>query len=512
MTDRYAMGRKHEEIEFKAGVDAATLARLRRHRSLRPATVGRAGTGKLLSIYYDAGDLRLMQAGLFLRMRRSGGRWEQTVKAARLALPGLQRVTEVTDPADSPNPSLARVSHGALRRALEDALAGAALQPVCRSDIHRTTRLLETSDGRVELAFDRGSVTAGDVVDAFCEVEIECIEGGAEPAWNWAQTLLEGEPARLVQPSKAARGFTLAGGGEPLRAAVDRSNPSELGPQHDTEAAVAAMLAQLARSIAENLYIVFSRDDPGGPHQLRVALRRLRALLRATDGLLRKGAGGGMARRARDLGRIVAPLRDADVLTALLLEAGRDDELDAALVARHHAVRAAVRDALREAGATGFVITLLRLVDEGGWVPRGKGRRKRLGQPLAEALGPALDAQWAKVKRHGQGFGKLDAPARHRLRKDLKVLRYMLELAALDPEAPPPAGLLKTLGRLQDALGVLNDADNLADRQLTLDDPALARALARRQARLPALKKAARAKQLAKARRAWDRLQERWHR
>lgn len=506
------MGNKHEEIEFKAGVDPDTLARLRRHRALRPATVGRAGTRKLVSIYYDAGDLRLMQAGLFLRMRRSGGRWEQTVKAARLALPGLQRVTEVTDPADSPNPSLSRISHAAVHRALEDALAGAALQPVCRSDIQRTTRLLETPAGRVELAFDRGSVTAGDVVDPFCEVEIECIEGGAEPAWAWAQTLLAGEPARLVQPSKAARGFTLAAGGEPLRAATDHSNPSALGPQRDTEAAVEAMLAQLARSIAENLYIVFTRDDPEGPHQLRVALRRLRALLQATDGLLRKGCCDGMARRARDLGRLLAPLRDADVLTALLLEAGHDDELDAALLARQHTVRAAVRDELREAGATGFVMSLLRLVDEGAWMPRGKGRRKRLRQPLAEALGPALDAQWSTVRRHGKGFGRLGSAGRHRLRKDLKVLRYMLEVAALDPKAPPPTGLLKTLGRLQDALGVLNDADNLAGQPLTLDDPALARALARRQARLPVLKKAARRKALARARRAWDRLHARWHR
>ena len=31
---------------FKAGVDAATLARLRRHRALRPATVGHASTRK----------------------------------------------------------------------------------------------------------------------------------------------------------------------------------------------------------------------------------------------------------------------------------------------------------------------------------------------------------------------------------------------------------------------------------------------------------------------------------
>ncbi|KGE02771.1 Adenylate cyclase [Pseudohaliea rubra DSM 19751] len=506
------MGKKHEEVEFKAGVDPATLARLRRHRSLRPATVGRASTRRLVSIYYDAGDLRLMEAGLFLRMRRSGGRWEQTIKAARLALPGLQRVTEVTDPADGPEPSLTRISQRAVHRALEAALAGAALQPVCRSDIQRTTRLLETGEGRVELAFDRGSVSAGDVVDPFCEVEIECIDGGARPAWSWAQTLLDGEPVRLVQPSKAARGFTLAAGGEPLRAAVNHSNPSALGPQRTSEAAVEAMLAQLAHSIAENLYIVFTRDDPEGPHQLRVALRRLRALLRTTDGLLRKGGCDGMARRARDLGRLLAPLRDADVLTALLLEAGHDDELDAALCARRDAVRAEVREALREASATGFAITLLRLVDEGGWNPHGKSRRKRLRQPLAGALGPALDAQWSRVKRHGKGFGRLDAAARHRLRKDLKVLRYMLEIAALDPKAPPPDGLLKTLGRLQDALGVLNDADNLAGQRLTLDDPALARALARRQARLPVLKKTARRKQLAKARRAWGRLQERWHR
>ena len=322
------MGKKQEEIEFKAGVEATTLARLRRHRRLRPATVGRARTRRLLSIYYDAGDLRLMQAGLFLRMRRSGGRWEQTVKAARLALPGLQRVIELNDPADGPEPDLARISHRGIRKALVEALAGAALQPACRSDIHRTTRLLETPAGRVELAFDRGAVTAGDVVDSFCEVEIECVEGGAGPAWTWAQTLLAGEAARLAQPSKAARGFTLAAGGDPLHCTPMHSNPSTLVSRDETESAVEAMLALLARSIAENLYIVFTSDDPEGPHQLRVALRRLRALLRVTKGLLAEDSTAGLARRARDLGRIAGRQRDADVLGALLRDAGPDDSPD----------------------------------------------------------------------------------------------------------------------------------------------------------------------------------------
>jgi inorganic triphosphatase YgiF len=506
------MSKAREEVEFKAGLDTATLARLRRHPALRPATSGRAVTRKLVSIYYDAGDLRLMQAGLFLRMRREGGRWVQTVKAARRAGPGLQRVTEVNDPAPDRTPDLARISVPALRDTLENALAGAALLVACRSDISRTTRLLRGDGGIVELAFDRGEVSAGEAVDAFCELEIESLEGGAAPVWAWAQRLLAHETARLVQPSKAARGFTLAAGGELPPCRPLRSNPAALGTREDADSACSATLALLARAIAENLHCVLNSDDPEGAHQFRVALRRLRALLQAGDGLLRRRTRD-LARPAKALGRIAGRLRDADVLAATLQS--QAPGADAAAVERWRTeLRSVVRDELLAAGATAFAIELLRHSDEGLWRPRHK-RRKRLARPVARALAPALDAQYRRLCKRGDRLHKLDRGGRHRLRKDLKTLRYMLELAALDGRVRDTAArspTLKALGRLQTALGALNDADNLAAAAAALPRPELRQALKAASAGGRCERKAARRRELEKARRAWRKLRKNWPR
>lgn len=508
------MGRATEEVEFKAGLAPATLARLRRHAALRTASEAPAVTRRLLSIYYDAGDLRLMRAGLFLRMRRQGGRWEQTVKAARRADAGLQRVLEVTDPAPGPAPDLARISVPEIRAALEAALAGAALRVACRSDIQRTVRVLAGDGGRVELAFDRGAVSAGEAVDAVCELEIECIDGGAAPVWAWAQRLLAHEPARLLQPSKAARGFTLAAGQDLPPPAPLRSNPAQLGTLADADAALAAGIALLARAIADNLYCVLTAEEPEGPHQLRVSLRRLRALFAAAGSLLRRRSRA-LTRHARDLGRIVGPLRDADVLALALCEAAPGDTALRETARRWQAqVRGRVRRELLDAGATGFAIELLRHSDGGRWRPRGK-RRRQLARPVADALAPALDAQWQRVCRRGDKLGKLGSGGRHRLRKDLKNLRYMLEFAALDDRnarlaRPTPA--LKALERLQSALGALNDADNLRSAAPGVADPLLRRALARAAGAGGAAGKDARRRDLERARRAWRKLRQHWPR
>ena len=456
------MSRASEEIEFKAGVDAATLTELRRLPVLRKHSAGRADTRQLLSVYYDADDLRLAAAGLFLRMRRVAGRWEQTVKAARRAPLGLQRVTEVTDPAPGPAPDPARISSPRIRAALDEVLAGATLSEVCRSRMRRTQRLLRTADGVVELALDRGVISAGDDRSELCELEIECVQGEPALAFSWARRLLGGRPARLLQPSKAARGFALARG-EPLPApAPQQARPGDLAPVRTADEAFAALFELYARAIAENLYCVMTQPDPEGAHQLRVSLRRLRSLLQAGEGTLRRRHSRDLRKRARDIGRLISALRDADALIedivgpALCGDAGEPAMLGA-LEAWREQVRLTTRVALREAHATAFAVSLLELADLATWRPRDRGRRRRLRGRLLDLLQPALDRAWNTACAHGASLSRLSAEQRHELRKDLKHLRYTAELALLDHRAPDAGRFFLRLEALQDDLGLLND-------------------------------------------------------
>lgn len=506
------MSKPDEEIEIKAGVDAATLARLRRHRSLPPATRGRARTDRLHTVYYDASDFRLMRAGLFLRMRRQGGQWEQTVKAGRRAGAGIQRVTEITDAAGNGEPDLQRISDATLRNRIHETLSGAPLEPACQSEVQRTTRILDSPLGQVELAFDDGKVIAGDAVDRFCEVEIECLHGGAAPAWEWAKTLLAGEAARLVQPSKAARGFTLAMSACPLRCKVMHSDINSLGPQPDARSAFTETLALLARAVAENIYCVMTQDDPHGPHQLRVSLRRLRAILRLFDHVLTDEFYA-LSRRARDIGRIVGRLRDADVLTAQLRDGLTvDDPLHAALAAWLETTRSGVRRDLKSAGATGFTVDLLRLADQSSWMPGKKRHRKLLAGSLSDLVGPALEIRWRQTCRRGGSPGKMKAGKRHKLRKNLKMLRYMLEVASLDAKKTPSPKIIAALEKLQDALGALNDADNLYRHGINFEEKALSNALKRRVETLRAQNEKLKRKELKSAKRAWGTLKRHWPR
>lgn len=469
--------REQEEVELKAGVDAATLAQLRRLPRLREGTIGRPRSQLLLSVYYDAADWRLQKAGMFLRMRRVGRRWEQTVKAARQAQRGLQRVTEINDPAADPQPDLRLVSSPSLRESLERTLDGAALRPVFRSEVRRVSRLLRHADGCIEVALDRGCVVAGDRRSDFCEVEFECIDGGAAAVFDWAARVLAPFPARLQQPSKAARGFLLARGASPPPPAPLHTSIADVPRVATGSEAIAALFDLYAPAVSENLYCVMTGSDSEGPHQLRVSLRRLRALLLFCEQALGWKAGGRLRRQARDLGRLVAALRDADVLVEdiAMPALGADDDASVLLDpldARRERTRAATRRALCEAGATAFALRLLEIAELHSWQPRQKKRRRRLDAPLLRLLEPVLDRAWKKVRRRGRRLERLSAAKRHRLRKDLKQLRYLAEIATLAADAPDSRRFFRRLERLQDDLGLLNDLVTLEQRHIPADDPA----------------------------------------
>jgi CHAD domain-containing protein len=106
--------------------------------------------------------------------------------------------------------------------------------------------------------------------------------------------------------------------------------------------------------------------DPEELHKLRVAIRRMRALLRASRPFIEDPRGERLRRRLGDLGRLLGPARDADVFTAYLRDATVDlDEGTATprlLAAAAAERRAAYADARRALDGQSFK-RLLRDLD-----------------------------------------------------------------------------------------------------------------------------------------------------
>ncbi len=487
------------EVELKLAVTPRDLPRLRR----RLAKLGPARRMRLETIYYDTSDGLLAAHGFALRLRRVGARWIQTLKseseAAALARRGewewpLRRArVERAHLTDTPvGPLLARRPR-------------ARLIEQFRTRFVRALWTVEKGGARVELALDEGEIRAGARAEAIRELELELKEGGAEalPALAWRIARAgHGRPLTLLPygDSKARRGRRLAQGEAPQPV---KANAQRLfaGVRADTEveAAVKLVFGRAAEVLLANAHGMLAHDDPEVVHQARVALRRVRAVLR----LLRAHVDF-PAPLAVDLRWIARPLgraRDWDVLAGEVLPAivaalgpGSAAAIAPVLADAQQRRRRAWDKARAAVSSPRFSCAMLALLAWAAAPASGAGRS-------VAALAPTrLQRQHARLFAAARGFARLPAEKQHRVRILAKRLRYALEFFAVALPAPAVAAYVERLATLQDELGALNDAVVARARlyklararplRAALDDWAartqreLARAVERRLARL----------------------------
>lgn len=221
-----------------------------------------------------------------------------------------------------------------------------------------------------------------------------------------------------------------------------------------TEAArrlLAARLADVRRYEDDALAGRFTED---GVHDLRVAVRRLRAPLRLFRDL---GPLARLEREAKRLQDALGEVRDIHVQRAWLAEAERREKPGkrAALAA----LRAQVERPLGEKERR-LKRALTRWVDQ--TVPalvRETTRLEALGKYGGRYLREQIIRQLRKVRRRMKAYERApDGLAAHELRKDVKKLRYEVEL--LRPALPRKIDtVLEVLEPLQEMLGTLHDAD-----------------------------------------------------
>ena len=433
------------EVELKFQIPDAARAAVR-----RAVNTGTARTERLVARYLDTADGRLAAAGVAVRLRREGGRWVQTIKAARgAAVVRLEH--EVTLAAQRGTPAFDATRHAgteagaALMAALgEDA---GPLEVVFETDVRRTHRLLRSGGATVELALDVGMLRAGSSQASLHEIEFELKSGTFAALVALAARWAARHRLWLDVRTKAERGHLLAAG----RAASPPAGaqPPVLQPRMGRGAALRAMVAAtLAQALPNASALAGGVGEAEHLHQLRVALRRLRSLLREFGA----GVDGIDAQWEPQAGALFAALgstRDADVLrdsvAPALVEAGAPP-----FAWPSAAEPAPVAPVLRSIETTRLWLALLGCA-------QGDPGPATDEPPLLDQLAPLVRRLHRRVRRDARGYSAADVEQRHRTRRRVKRLRYCAEaLAGLLP-GKAMRRYLAGLRPIQEALGDYND-------------------------------------------------------
>lgn len=473
------------EVELKLELAKADLRKLRAATAPPGFIAEPATTRALRSIYFDTPGHALRRAKWSLRVRRVGRKWVQTVKAGTGVTGGLSRPREAEAEVAGPAPDLTLIREPAMREGLWQVIDGEPLAPAFETVMRRTTRLFrrEGDETCIEMALDAGEIRAGEAVQPLFEAELELKSGDPAALFALAGSLPALAGARFSRLSKAGRGYALAAG-ESTGTAPVTACEAELTPWTGLAPAFRAILLSCMDQIASNRDAVLERDDPEGPHQLRVGLRRLRSALKVHQPLIDADERRALDAAARDLALSVGELRDLDVLVEEIVEPamavarlGPDTALldDAGLARRIEAERRAVRKALREQLAGPAVNALLFRLgalahgagwrqeeQDAGWRQNGSDADAAEAKSEAEAtVGPfaaeALEKRWKAAARLAARIDELSLEERHDLRKELKKLRYAVEFFRSAFPARKVKPFLARLKTLQDVFGYLND-------------------------------------------------------
>jgi triphosphatase len=438
------------EVELKFDLAAEDVAALRACPSLagEPARAARVETA-----YFDSKDGAVRRAGFSLRVRRAGGRHVQTVKHKPAGAAGLFVRREWEHEVAGLGLDREALAKTPLQRRLDAAGTG-ALVPQVRSRFRRTAWLVAHKGSRVEVVLDEGIVAGGGAQAPLCELELELKAGKPRALFALAQEIGAAVRLRLGVLSKAERGYALA---EKILGDAARAEPVALAAPLSEGDGFRAVAQACLRHYRLNEIVLLARRDADALHQARIALRRLRSAL----SLFRVTVRGKDYQELRDeIGWLSGQLGDArnlDVLLAGETGLAEDDPARGRLAKARARAYGRVEAALASERVRALMLRLALWIEAGAW-----RFRERASRDMAGLAADQLERWWRRVRRHGAKLGGAGAEDRHRLRLDVKKLRYAAEflagLATTRPQRARRDRFIAALRDLQERLGDLNDA------------------------------------------------------
>jgi triphosphatase len=228
-----------------------------------------------------------------------------------------------------------------------------------------------------------------------------------------------------------------------------------LQPGTSVAAAAAAAVTEAHAHFDANAQLLErGSHDPEAVHQARVALRKLRVFTRLFEEQIGRDRAGALQDALRYLFRQLGKVRDLQVLLDDARPGGRAKGARTTLRRTLRARQDALERIFRSLRYRKLRAALAEL-DAALAAAEAQSRRPSAKPFFARAL----ERLWRRARRLGKQLADDDLASQHRLRKRLKRLRYVAELAPeLFPKHPGRArAFIRKLSRLQDTLGELVD-------------------------------------------------------
>lgn len=393
------------------------------------------------STWLDTFDWRLHDAGISLEYLDGGPLTVYLPEGARLQSP----LTRAQWPA-----LVDDLPAGRLRDTLTPLVRPRALMPVVT--VRRTVRenrVLNTDAKTVA----RLVIQHGD--HGTCLLQVQPLRGYDADADRIARLLarVEGVAASATTPYDDALAHADRTPGD-----YDTGPTVPLRPDMPAAVAVARVLQHFAAAIEDNVAGTIDAIDVEFLHDLRVAVRRTRSILKLTGDVLPGGLAVRYQPQFKWLGDLTTPVRDLDVYLlgfdrmAAGLASADPRDLDAfrTFLLRHRTAER--RRLVRGLRSKRFE----RLMD--GWRSALADVTDGSALTVAELAEQRIGQVFGKVVKRGAGIAA-DSPSEdiHSLRKRCKELRYLLEVFGPLHADEPYRPMIKELKALQDTLGDFQD-------------------------------------------------------
>jgi len=454
---------KNREPELKAIIHPEQIDAIRNFPAIKKRVVGRARSRKLLTVYFDTPDRELRRQGVSLCVHKVGRAFVQRVKQMHKGSGGIPVRMEWEGPVPSRNPVISAIKEKRLRRLIRH-VGVERLQPVFHKDVQRSSRTLNFEDGSTAFVdLDVGEIVAGDLAEPIREFKLELKTGVPERLFELALEIRKEVPFRLVTENEASCGYALLTQDEPRpRKHVKLS----LNKGTSVEQVLTELVQHCLDHLQANEGVVLKTDSAEGVHQMRIALRRLRAALQLFKPSLPDDQYAWAVAEAKWLTAELSAARAWDVFAEQFLVPvvrlyGADHSFDALMAAVEQAKqqsRQRARDAIGTERYTEFLLRLTAWRYCPAWCDQAlTDPTARLRDPVGEHYVKLLQKRDRQVRKRGRDIANLSEAALHDLRIAVKRLRYAVDFFEGFYPKKQAKAYRKHLASLQDSLGYLND-------------------------------------------------------
>ena len=262
-----------KEIELKLRVTPQDIAVLRKHPHFASA-LHEPTHEKLISVYFDSDDRFLRDRGVTLRVRDIDGKHVQTVKTANHGSSSFER-SEWEQAIEGNLPDLSQLKDTAFGSIFTDNDVRNSLKPVFETRIKRTSYHLNGNRADIIMAVDEGQIVTPDTSCSVSEIELELKHGNPADLFKIARDIINIVPAQIEVKSKPERGYELL---DKAPVAPETASDPELKAEINAGRAFTLIGRACLRHLVANVPAMLNQNAEA-LHQMRVALRRLRAAL-----------------------------------------------------------------------------------------------------------------------------------------------------------------------------------------------------------------------------------------